>query len=97
MEMPDTTVTLGEFKALVDSFLSDECEKGNGHLIHKKCGGGIQKGFANLYYLAEDGTLDPGPDGFGIGPVAVPYCENCDPPNGFNHTYARRIPIAREP
>lgn len=96
MKLPDNAVTLKEFQTLIDSFLSDECQKGGGHLAHKKCGGDIRIGFANLFYLNDDGSLDPGSDGFGIGPERVPYCEKCDPPDGFNHTYARRVPIKRD-
>lgn len=95
MKLPDKAITLKKFQKMIDSFLSDECQKGSDHLTHKKCGGGIRTGFVNLFYLNKDGTLDPRSDGFGIGPTRVPYCENCDPPDGFNHTYARRIPITR--
>lgn len=97
MKLPDNAVTLKEFQKIIDSFLSDECQKGSGHLTHKKCGGDIRTGFANLFYLNDDGSLDPGSDGFGIGPKRVPYCENCDPPDGFNHKYACRVPIKQDP
>ena len=66
------------------------------HLVHKDCGGAIRKGFLNLFYLNKDGSLDGRPDGFGIGPKPVPYCERCFPPDGFKHTYAVRFPILRE-
>ena len=42
-----------------------------------------------------DGSLDPGSDGFGIGPKRIPYCETCFPQNGSNYTYAIRFPILR--
>ncbi|MDP2676586.1 MAG: hypothetical protein Q8O83_02800 [bacterium] len=96
MELPDTAVTLKEFTAQIKSFITNECEKGDNHLTHKNCGGGIQIGFANLYYLAEDGSLNPGFDGHGIGPTRVPYCEKCDPPDGSKYTYAERVPILKE-
>ena len=95
MKLPENAVTLKEFQELIDSFLRNECDKGSDRLIHKKCGGGIRIGFANLFYLNEDGSLDPGSDGFGIGPKRVPYCEKCDPPDGFKYTYACRVPIKR--
>lgn len=97
MKLPDNAVTLKEFQKMVDSFIADECQRGSGHLTHKKCGGGIRIGFANLFYLDDDDSLDPGSDGFGIGPKRVPYCEKCGPPDGFNHTYTRRVPIKRDP
>jgi len=95
MKLQEEPVTLEEFKKAVDLFIADECERGGGHLVHKKCHGSIRTGFANLFYLNDDGSLDPGGDGFGIGPKKVPYCENCDPPDGFKFTYARRLPIKR--
>src|SRR3989344_2026216 len=97
MKLPDRPVTLEEFQKMIDVFLSNECQKDGGHLTHKKCSGGIRQGFANLFYQNDDGSLDPGSDGFGIGPKKVPYCENCDPPDGFNYTYACRVPIKRDP
>ncbi len=97
MKLPDQAVTLREFQALIDSFISTECQRDSGRLIHRGCGGAIRVGFANLFYQSEDGSLDPGHDGFGIGPRRVPYCENCDPPDGFEYTYARRVPIKRDP
>lgn len=96
MKLPDKAVTLKEFRKTTDSFLSDECKKNNGHRVHKKCGGIIRIGFVYLFYLNKDGSLDPGSDGFGIGLERVPYCENCNPPDGFNYTYARRMPIKRD-
>lgn len=96
MKLPNNAVTLKEFQIAIDSFISEECQKDSGHLIHKKCSGGIRIGFANLFYLNDDGSLDPGSDGFGIGPKQVPYCENCDPPDGFNYSYSRRMPIKRD-
>lgn len=96
MKLPDKSVTLKEFLEMIDAFLSSECQKADGHFVHKKCGGAIRSGFANLFYENADGSLDPGPDGFGIGPEQVPYCENCDPPDGHNHKYARRVPIKRD-
>ncbi len=97
MKLPAKAVTLQELQKMIDAFLSDECRKSGGRLLHKKCGGGIRTGFANLFHLNNDGSLDPGSDGFGIGPKRVPYCENCDPPDGCNHTYARRVSIKRDP
>lgn len=95
MKIPEKPVTLVEFRELAKAFFK-ECESGGGHLIHKKCGGGIRRGFMNLYYLTPNGELDPGNDGCGIGPVGVPYCENCDPPDGHNYTYSTRVPILRD-
>lgn len=97
MKLPTEAVTLKEFFSLVDAFIANECEKGSGHLVHKKCGSAIRTGYANLFYVDENGDLEPGRDGFGIGPKSVPYCEKCDPPDGFKHTYARRVPIKHVP
>lgn len=96
MNLPDRPVTLSEFYKLIAAFLADECQLiTDGHLIHKKCGGAIHVGFANLFHINSDGSLDPGHDGFGLGPICVPYCEKCNPPDSFNHAHARRIPILR--
>ncbi len=97
--MPPETfaVTLDELDTAIDTFIKNECEIRDDHYIHRKCGGGIRIGFLNLFYLKEDcWTLDPGPDGFGIGPKRVPYCERCFPPDGFKNAYAVRFPILRE-
>lgn len=97
MKLPDRAVTLKELSDIAASFVSSECTKDDGHLVHKECGGAIRIGFVNLFYQNDDGSLDPGYDGFGIGPKRVPYCENCDSPDGFKHTYARRLPIKQDP
>ena len=96
MKLHDKAVTLQEFQAMINSFISEECKKSGGHLVHTQCGGAIKVGFANLFFQNTDGSLDPGIDGFGIGSVRVPYCEKCDPPNGFNYTYTRRVGVARD-
>lgn len=95
MKLPDNPVTLEEFHKAINEFIKGECEMGGDHPTHKKCGSGIRVGFVNLFYVNEDGSLEPGGDGFGIGPHRVPYCEKCDPPDGFNYTYARRLGIKR--
>lgn len=92
----DCAVTLEELMNATKHFVKQNCEKRGDHLEHKECGGAIRKGFLNSFYINDDGSLDPGDDGFGIGPIAVPYCERCFPPDGFNHSYAVRFPILRE-
>ena len=94
--MTQLAVTPDELITSIDEFIEKECEKRDGHLIHKNCGGTIRNGFLNLFYLNDDQSLDPGIDGFGIGPKKVPYCEICFPPDGYNHTYAVRFPMLRE-
>ncbi|MGD9276006.1 MAG: hypothetical protein PVJ67_02440 [Candidatus Pacearchaeota archaeon] len=96
MSLEEFAVTLEEFDKAINIFIKEKCEKHCDHLVHKNCGGDIRVGFLNLFYLNENGTLDPGEDGFGIGPRRVPYCERCFPPDGFKHTYAYRFPILRE-
>lgn len=96
MTLENFAITLEEFNYAIGLFISQKCEKNGDHLVHKDCGGSIRIGFLNLFYLNNDGSLDPGSDGFGIGPKRVPYCERCFPPDGFNHTYAVRFPILRE-
>ncbi|MCK5059555.1 MAG: hypothetical protein KAR00_00185 [Candidatus Pacebacteria bacterium] len=96
MELPNNAVTLDKFEKLIEKFITTDSKKEGGRLVHKKCGGTIRIGFVPLFYLGEDGSLDPGPDGFGIGKKRVPYCEKCDPPDGFNFSYARRIPILKQ-
>lgn len=91
MKFDKYTVTEEEFNLGVANFLkgcrtSDEC------LVHIACGGAIRQGFYDCYEVI-DGNLDPGPTGFGLGPRKVPYCENCDPPDGVKHTYAVRLGI----
>jgi hypothetical protein len=100
MELPKNPLTEDEFYKARKDFLA-ECEKsgsGSGYALHhKKCGGLIRKGFMNLFEVDPSGALTPGRDGFGLGPVQVPYCENCDPPQGFNYTYNIRVGILGVP
>ncbi len=96
MFLRDCAITLEELTNATKSFVNQECENKNGRLEHKKCGGAIRKGFLNLFYINENGSLDPGEDGFGIGPKKVPYCEKCFPPDGHNYSYAVRFPILKE-
>lgn len=96
MKLPSEPVTLDEFKALVDLYKKNECEKRDGHLVHKGCGGEICVGFANLFYMNPDGSLDLGGDGFGMGREPIPFCERCDPPDGAEHAYTHRVPIERD-
>lgn len=95
MSFPECAITLDELKTSIDTFVQEECERTNDHLAHKNCGGAIRTGFLDLFYLNNNGTLDLGHDGFGIGPKSVPYCERCFPPDGHNYTYAVRFPILR--
>ena len=85
MLLVDFAVTLDELAKGINKFVEQDCDKSGSHLTHKNCGGGIRTGFLNLFYLDENGSLDPGDDGFGIGPRKVPYCERCFPPDGFNY------------
>jgi hypothetical protein len=96
MSIDEFAVTLDELSDAINYFVTNECQETGNHLIHKDCGGGIRKGFLNLFYFNDDGSLHPGLDGFGIGKKSVPYCEKCFPPNGPNYTYAIRFPILRE-
>ncbi len=96
MSLADLAPTFDELGNALDVFIAEGCEKKDGILAHKDCGGGIRAGFLNLFYLNDDGSLDPDPDGFGIGPKKVPYCERCFPPDGFNYTYAVRFPVLKE-
>ena len=99
MKIPARAVTIVELRHLIAAFVDDECDKDerSRRMTHKKCGRLIRTGYFNLFYVNDDGSLDPGIDGFGIGPQQVPYCEKCDPPDGFNHAYARRILIKHDP
>lgn len=96
MSLSEVRVTLKELEEAIKRFIENQCEKCSGHLVHKDCGGAIRIGFLNLFYVNRDGSLDPGSDGFGIGPRRVPYCERCFPPDGFNHTFAVRFPIVKD-
>lgn len=52
-----------------------------------RCGTPLRKGFLNCIFVDKDGKTDSDhPD-----PVPVPYCEDHDPPDGFNHTYTRMV------
>lgn len=96
MPLDDFAITFDELTRAIRTFTSEQCERSGDHIVHKNCGGAIRRGFLDLFYLNEDGSFDPGEDGFGIGPKAVPYCEKCFPPDGFKYTYAVRFPILRE-
>lgn len=93
MKLPNKAVTLKEFQQLIDSFILNECQQINDHLIHKNCGGAIRIGFVNLVYIGKNKSLNPDVCRFNLGFKRVPYCENCDPPNGLNYTYARFVLI----
>lgn len=92
VQLADNPIKEVDFDATKSDFLAG-CETVDGIPRHKKCGGAIRRGFMNCFWVRPDGELDLGVDGFGIGPLPVPYCENCDPPDGFNHTYAIRVGI----
>ena len=92
VELADNPIKEEDFDAAKSEFLAG-CEKVDGVFRHKKCGGAIRRGFMPCFWVRPDGELDPGSDGFGIGPLPVPYCENCDPPDGFNYAYAIRVGI----
>ncbi len=96
MSFAEFPLTLDELAGAINLFIKRECEKGDGHLVHRDCGSAIRIGYLPLFYLNRDGSLDPGLDGFGIGPKEVPYCEGCFPPDGFKYAYAVRFPILRE-
>ena len=93
MELSKNPLTKEEFEATVKTFLSG-CEKDDDRIYrHKKCGGAIRRGFMHCFWVDKDGELDPGDDGFGIGALPVPFCEDCDPPDGFDYAYAIRVGI----
>ena len=96
MKLPRNPLTEEEFRQAKIAFLQ-ECEKKDGNLVHTGCGGAIRQGFYDCFEVAPDGSLKPGPDGFGLGPQRVPYCDRCDEPDGFRHTYAVRVGIIPEP
>lgn len=95
MKLPNNPLTEAEFREALNALLA-ECGQADGHQVHKKCGGAVRRGFYNCFAVTPGGSLDPGFDGFGLGPREVPYCEKCDPPDGFNHTYAVRVGIITE-
>jgi len=35
MKLPDNAVTLKEFQKIINSFISEKCQKVSGHLVHK--------------------------------------------------------------
>ena len=95
MKPPKEPVTLDALYDLISKYLENCSVERDKYYLHKPCGTKIRVGYFDCFYLRENGTLDPGYDGFGIGPIKVPYCEKCDPPTGFRHSYAVRVPILR--
>lgn len=76
----------GEFKREVEKYLA-ACPRVNGRPTCKTCGTVIKTGYANAFPVDNDGVvLDTTPQ-----PLKTPYCEKCDPPDGFNYTYATRV------
>jgi hypothetical protein len=54
------------------------------------CGERLRKGFLNCIFVDKEGkTSSDYPE-----PVPVPYCEQCDPPDGFNYTYSTMVIVA---
>lgn len=49
-----------------------------------KCGEPIRVGFLNAIFVDASGKTEQDM----AEPVRVPYCERCDAPDGFNHTYS---------
>lgn len=97
MRLLKNPLTREEFEKAKTDFLA-ECEKGtDGVTRHKQCGRPIRAGYMHCFKATAEGALDLGSDGCGIGPVRVPYCEQCDPPDGFNYTYAIRVGILPSP
>lgn len=97
MKLKKNPLTQEEFEQAKTDFLA-ECEKGpDGIVRHKSCRSPIRVGYMNCFKATAEGALDPGDDGCGIGPIRVPYCEKCDPPDGFNYTYAIRVGILPSP
>lgn len=87
MEIPAEAVTKDQFIELINEFLEEECMHGvvgGAPLVHIKCYGSIRQGFVNAYV---DGSTTP-------VPIKVPYCESCDPPDGFKNTYSRGVQIS---
>lgn len=92
MQIPQKPITKQELELIIKKFL-ERCKKQGNGIICGKCGGSIRIGFINCFSADKNESLNPGHDGFGLGPKKVPYCENCDPPDGFDYTYTRRVGI----
>jgi hypothetical protein len=75
----------GEMGKDIQDYLSKATKTGSGYAC--SCGTPIRSGFVATFPVDEKGTvLDEIEQ-----PRKVPYCEKCDPPDGFNHSYARRV------
>lgn len=96
MKIPTDVTSWDDLQKLADGFIRWETKGDGHHRVCARCNGAIRRGFINCWYANERDEVEVGDDGFGIGPVPVPYCETCDPPDGFHHTYAVRVRIKKE-
>lgn len=75
----------GEMGKDIQEYLSQATKTAEGYLC--SCGTAIRQGFVATFPVDAEGTvLDETEQ-----PRKVPYCGKCDPPDGFNHSYARRV------
>lgn len=75
----------GQMAKAIKAYLANCMKTKNGYRC--KCGQPIRQGFIPTFPVDRNGRLLDDEE----TPRQVPYCERCDPPDGFNHSYARRV------
>ena len=88
MKLPyENPVTEEELDGIIDRFIKEECRNEKGRPTHKGCGGAIRVGFVHFFMPDSEGN------GVETGVKKIPYCDRCDPPDGYKHTYTRRLEL----
>lgn len=86
MKFHTKTYEPGEFAKKIKEYLSKCIKTDDGYLC--KCGSQIRQGFVPTFPVDRKtgDVLDETET-----PRRVPYCDRCDPPDGFHQSYARRV------
>lgn len=85
MEFKKDIYEPGEMGKAIKAYLARGTKKGSQYFC--KCGEPIRMGFVATFPVDRKGNVMETTE----TPRGVPYCEECDPPDGFNHSYAIRV------
>ena len=85
MEFKDDVYAPGEMALEIKAYLARAVKTREGCLC--KCGAAIRSAFVATFPVNAAGDVLDHEE----TPRGVPYCPTCDPPDGFGHSYARRV------
>lgn len=85
MDFKKETYEPGEMKKAIEAYLARGTKKDGQPFC--PCGKPIRVGFVATFPVDREGNVLETTE----TPRKVPYCDACDPPDGFNHSYARRV------